>query len=160
MAIHFFNKFAGVALVFSVFVQPALANQPIAHFGFMSGKVLLNSGHGFNAALATDNLRVGDRVLVGKDSLVTVVFDQANCSVSYSSATVISVPTNAPCKSGDTVADAGGLFVLPVNGGAVVGSVVGGLAPETVGLATSATIFLTAAGTTLTQAPPQPVSVP
>ena len=159
MAVHLPNMFVGLAFAFGAFVQPALANQPIAYFGCMSGKVLVNSGQGFKVATANGGLKIGDWVLVGKDSLVTLVYDNANCSVSYNSATVISVPAQTPCKPGDTLAAVGGDFVAPVN--AAVGAPLAfGLAPEAVGLGAASAIFLTATATTLIQTTPPSVSAP
>lgn len=106
--------------LFSSTVFAATAGPPTAQIEFMTGRVLLNSGHGFTRVDANAQVNVGDRLLISKSSGMTLLYRTAHCSVSYAEATLIVVPSRAPCKAGEILAAAGNNFALPTNFGTTV----------------------------------------
>ena len=125
---------------------------PDRQITFFSGKILVNIGHGFFRPNEAGELKAGDRVLIGKDSSVTVFFDDANCSVSYAAPSIIVVPNRAPCKSGDMLAAAGNDFAMPANMVAlpVATAAVDTTLPVTIGLMVEGTAVLAAGYATWT----------
>ena len=126
--------FASVALC--MIAGTAQAADPAMQIEYLSGKVLVNAGKGFRQIGAADILKAGDHLLIGKDSSGTIAFDDAHCSISYASASMIVVPAKAPCKPGDTLAAVGNDFAVPANGAgvAVVGGVVDTTLPVAIGI--------------------------
>jgi hypothetical protein len=114
----------------------AQAAEPSMQIEYLSGKVLVNAGKGFRQIGAADGLKAGDHLLIGKDSTVTIAFNDAHCSISYASASIVVVPAKAPCKPGDTLAALGNDFAVPANavGVAAVGGVVDTTLPVAIGI--------------------------
>ncbi len=81
---------------------------PTATISDFSGKVLVNHGKGFVPVTGSEALLAGDKILVGENAFAVVSY--ADCAVSLSSPTVMSVSAKAPCVGGS--ADA--TFVQPV----------------------------------------------
>ncbi len=151
------NIFAGVVLV-AVSGGVALANQPVAQIEVMSGKVMVNSGQGFTQILPKTLLSIGERILIGKNSSLTLNFPNDKCSVTYTAASVVVVPANAPCKVGDHIAAVDENFATPANGVAgvpVFTTFAGTSVPVSVGLGFSLTVAAFAGATQLF-----PVSAP
>jgi hypothetical protein len=143
-------SFASVALC--LFFGVAWAAEPAMQIEYVSGKVLVNAGKGYRPIEGAALLKAGDRLLIGKDSTVTVTFSDARCSVSYASESIVVVPAKAPCKPGDTLAAAGSDFAVPANatGVAVVGAAVDTTVPVTVGVGVEAAAVFAAGYVTLT----------
>lgn len=140
---------AGVISVYAV-AGAALASQPDMQIETASGKVMVNSGHGFVVGNADVKLSVGDRVLVGKNSSLTISYLTAQCSVTYSEASVFVIPAKAPCKIGERLASIGTGFAAPVNFGAaapVFTTFAGTSVSTTIGIGFGLTVFAAAAGT-------------
>jgi uncharacterized ferredoxin-like protein len=133
----FGSKIAFASTAYCLFATAAQAAEPTMQIEYVSGKVLVNAGTGFRPADAASVLKAGDRLLIGKDSTITVTFNAAQCSISYASASIVVVPEKAPCKPGDTLAAVGNDFAVPANaaGVAVVGAAVDTTIPVTIGIA-------------------------
>ena len=130
----------------------AVAGQPMAQAEFMSGKIMLNSGYGFLKPGLNAQFFAGDKVLIGKNSSLTLAFIAAKCSVTYSEATVVVVPAKPSCKVGERIAAVNTNFVAPANGRAVAPvftTFAGTSVPVTVGLSFSLTVFAIAGATQL-----------
>lgn len=76
----------------------AFADVGAAVLGSAQGKVLINHGKGFEPAAPNTALRVGDRVMVGQESLATISFEE--CQISLERPTVFTVTNKAPCSGG------------------------------------------------------------
>ena len=125
----------------------AVAGQPTAQVEFMSGKIMLNSGHGFLQPDLNAQFFAGDRVLVGKNSSLMLTFSIAKCSVTYVESSVVVVPAKAPCKVGDHMAAVNMNFAAPANWGAatpVFSTFAGTSVPVSIGLGFEASVFLLA----------------
>ena len=85
-------------LALAMFSSAAFAGNVAATISDFSGKVLVNQGKGFVPALGSISLKAGDKVMVGENSFAVVSY--AECAVSISSPTVLSVTKDAPCASG------------------------------------------------------------
>ena len=155
----FDSKIAFASAALCLFAGAAQAAGPAMQIEYVSGKVLVNAGKGFRQIDAAGLLKAGDRMLIGKDSTVTITFNDAHCSISYASASIIVVPAKAPCKPGDTLAALGNDFADPANaaGVAVVGAAVDTTIPVTIGIAVEGAGLL-AAGYVAATAPGVPVS--
>jgi hypothetical protein len=131
------SKITFTSAALCLFAGVAHAAEPVMQIEYVSGKVLVNAGRGFHPIDVAGLLKAGDRLLVGKDSTITVLFNDAHCSVSYARRSMVVVPEKAPCKPGDTLAAAGNDFAVPANAGgvAVVGAAVDTTIPVTIGIA-------------------------
>lgn len=155
----FASKFAFTSLTLCLFAGVAQSAEPSMQIEYVSGKVLVNQGKGFRQIDIAGQVKAGDRLLIGKDSTVTVAFNDAHCSISYGSALIIVVPAKAPCKPGDTLAAVGNDFAVPANaaGVAVVGAAVDTTIPVTIGIAVEG-VGLLAAGYVAVSTTTAPVS--
>ncbi len=90
----------------------AFAASGIATLSSAEGKVLLNAGKGFVPVTGPVALKVGDKVLLGKDGFATVAFK--DCAVSLDKPTVFTVTKNAPCAKDQLAGLEAGVFVTPV----------------------------------------------
>ncbi len=133
----FGSKIAFASAALCVFAGGLQAAEPAMQIEYVSGKVLVNAGKGFRQVAEAGLLKAGDRLLIGKDSTVTINFNDAHCSVSYAAPSIVVVPVMAPCKPGDTLAAVGNEFAVPANaaGVAVVGAAVDTTIPVTIGIA-------------------------
>jgi hypothetical protein len=155
----FDSKIAFASAALCLFAGVAQAAGPAMQIEYVSGKVLVNAGKGFRQIDAAELLKAGDRLLIGKDSTVTITFNDANCSISYASPSVVVVPAKAPCKPGDTLAAVGNDFAVPANaaGAVVVGAAVDTTVPVTIGIAVEGAGLL-AAGYIAVSSPTAPIS--
>jgi hypothetical protein len=87
------KAFYGAALALAMMTSSVLA--ATATITDHSGKVLINKGKGFVPAAGTVSLNDGDKVMVGENSFAVVSY--ADCAVSISSPTVMSITKIAPC---------------------------------------------------------------
>jgi len=101
------SKIAFASAALCVFAGGLQAAEPAMQIEYVSGKVLVNAGKGFRQGAEAGLLKAGDRLLIGKDSTVTINFNDAHCSVSYAAPSIVVVPAMAPCKRGDTLAAVG-----------------------------------------------------
>jgi hypothetical protein len=93
------KKLYGAAFAMAMMTSSVLA--ATATISDHSGKVLINKGKGFIPATATMSLNDGDKVMVGENSFAVVSF--ADCAVSISSPTVMSITKTAPCAAAGDV---------------------------------------------------------
>jgi hypothetical protein len=80
-----------------------------------SGKILVSHGKGFNKAAANLALKTGDSIFIGNNSSVTIAFETAQCSVTYSTPQTLVVPAKAPCTAGQALGKTADLTVEPAN---------------------------------------------
>ncbi len=92
------KKLYGAVLSLVLMTSSVLAGNGAATISDFSGKVLINKGKGFVPAVGVTSLGAGDKVLVGENSFA--VLSYAECAVSISSPTVISITKTAPCIGG------------------------------------------------------------
>ena len=78
------------------------------------GKVLVNRGQGFVAALPQNALAVGDQIMVGGESQAVLVYGKAGCRVTLNANTLLRIAAKPPCKPGEHLAMANQVFVQPV----------------------------------------------
>ena len=102
----FASIFAAVAMLTSTVAVAAETTATVSDF---SGKVLVNRGQGFVALSGKMALSTGDKLMVGENSFA--VLSYAECAVSLSSPTVLTVAQKAPCVDG---ASADAVVVQPV----------------------------------------------
>ena len=108
-------KFVGMLLAASLALgvsAPAFAASGVANITSAEGKVLLNAGKGFEPVSGPVALKVGDKILLGKDGFATVAFK--DCAVSLDKPTVFTVTKNAPCSKDQLAGLEAGVFVTPV----------------------------------------------
>lgn len=101
---------------------------PVANLLDMSGKVMIDRGHGF-ASVSDQSLKAGDRIFVGDKSSAVVAY--AGCSVKLAEPTVFVVGKTAPCAKGASVVKIGSVLVAPAAdvpvGAGAAGAGAGGL---------------------------------
>ena len=108
------TRFTSIVLVASMLgLNAAQAASNFAEINLMQGKVLVNQGEGFVALAEGSALKVGDKVLVGKDSSAIISYN-GGCAVSINEAKVFTVAKAAPCKAGETVASVDSDLIAPV----------------------------------------------
>jgi hypothetical protein len=117
---------------------PALADAPTANLQSVTGKVLLDQGHGYVRANPSTALKAGDRIFIGAKSSAILAFTE--CAVTLDKPMVFTLAAKAPCNAGRVTADIGGTFITPVRGTLVGG--VGASAPA--GVTTAVTIGFSA----------------
>jgi hypothetical protein len=103
----------------------------------LEGKVSVNRGDGFEPAKQGMVLKVGDQVLVGKESAASLVYAEPGCVLEVPEASVVTVSDVGPCIPGQTTALGESVFVTPaatdgttgdltpfyvMGGGAVIGA--------------------------------------
>ena len=107
------TRFTSIVLVASMLgLNAAQAASNFAEINLMQGKVLVNQGEGFVALAEGSALKVGDKVLVGKDSSAIISYN-GGCAVSINEAKVVTVAKAAPCKAGTTAAIVGSNLISP-----------------------------------------------
>jgi hypothetical protein len=89
----------------------ALAAPPLAELSQVQGKVLVNQGKGFYAAIGAKALNAGDQVMVSADSSVIISLAKG-CSVAVSKPSVVRIDENMSCKASPLVFE-GDSFVAP-----------------------------------------------
>jgi hypothetical protein len=89
------KKLCGAVVALAMMTSSTLAASATAVISDHSGKVLINKGKGFVPVLGAMSLNDGDKVLVGENSFAVVSY--AECAVSISSPTVMSITKTAPC---------------------------------------------------------------
>jgi hypothetical protein len=94
----------------------AFAVEPVATLSGISGKVMINQGHGFVHSVQASGLNIGDTVFVGEGATAVVTYLDKNCSVSLNKPNTLTISAKPVCTAGDTVAAIDGAFVTPVNG--------------------------------------------
>ena len=102
------KKITVAMLSLAMLSSTVLAGNVAATISDFSGKVLINKGEGFVPASGLVSLNAGDKVMVGVNSFAVVSF--ADCAVSLSAPTVMSVTREAPCAAGS----AGAAVIQPV----------------------------------------------
>lgn len=102
----------------------------------LEGKVSVNRGDGFEPAKQGMVLKVGDQVLVGKESAASLVYAEPGCVFEVPEASVVTVSDVGPCIPGQTTALGESALVTPaatdggsdltplyvMGGGAVIGA--------------------------------------
>jgi hypothetical protein len=88
-----------------------------AEITFSSGKVLLNQGEGFVAAVPETPLAVGDKLMVGEGAQAEIVYAETGCKLTLNEKSVVTITAQPPCKKGETLAMSGQVFVTPTLGG-------------------------------------------
>ena len=78
----------------------AMAVKALQRFLISAARCSVNQGEGFIPVSGPLALVAGDRVMVGKDSFAVVSY--AECAVSLSQSTVVTVSDAAPCAAGQT----------------------------------------------------------
>ena len=100
-----------------VLASQALATSgPTAAVADFSGKILISHGKGFAQAIGNANLNPGDAVFIGDNSSITIAYQAAKCSVTYSTPQTFNVPATAPCHEGQMLGQVDNLTVEPANG--------------------------------------------
>ena len=163
MIILSLKRLIAILIFVGAIVDPVLANQPEAQIEAVTGKVMVNSGHGFVFGVADADLRAGDRVLISQNSSLTINYLVAKCSVTYSEPLVFVLPAKAPCKAGDQLASVGTGFVAPANfgtGAPVFTTFAGTSVSTTIGLGFGITVFVAAAGSQYFSSPSPSLSAP
>ena len=79
----------------------------------LEGKVSVNRGDGFESAKQGMVLKVGDQVLVGKESAASLVYAEPGCVFEVPEASVVTVSDVGPCIPGQTTALGESVFVTP-----------------------------------------------
>jgi hypothetical protein len=97
-------------------ISSAHAAAGVAQLDQVRGKVLVNHGKGFVAAVASMPLNPGDRIMVAEDSSATIHYAAADCSISLAPASVVTVKKAAPCAPGEVVGAADSVLVTPTLG--------------------------------------------
>jgi hypothetical protein len=107
-----------VLVVATVLAPPAQSAENFAQIQAIHGKVLVNKGKGFEAALADTSLNIGDRVLIGAKSGVTIGYVKAGCTATLEKPSVFKVTKSAPC-GGELISNSisGAPIVPPIGGG-------------------------------------------
>ena len=128
-------------------VSSVMAEPNFAQMQSVQGKVLINQGKGFVAALSGLALKPGDKILVGMQASAVVTY-QNGCEVSVSEPKVFKIAKTAPCEAGAKTASVGQSFASPVasSGG-------GGLPPPVIGVGAFSAVAVTALVVSLTNKP-------
>jgi hypothetical protein len=109
-----------------------------------SGRVLIDSGAGYVAAVDGMALKAGDQIMVGEGGSADIYYAASDCTVSAGETSIVTVSALAPCAKGETLAQVDQVFVLPVEDNGAEGS---GLTTETMivgGLAITSIVGLVA----------------
>ncbi len=134
----------------------------------VSGKVLVNDGHGFHPASTSVAIKTGDEIFVASAAGATIHFNEANCDVALGAGTVTRVMgasmcqqalLNAPAVQG-LRGSADDLVITPTHGAGT-----GMIAPGTVAVPVVVGVVAVASGLALVEAWTQsssssPVSAP
>ena len=128
-------------------VSSSLAEPNFANVQSVQGKVLINQGSGFVAALNGLALKPGDKIMVGKEASAVVAYNNG-CEVSISEPKVLTITKLAPCPAGAKIATVGSSFAAPVAGGSG-----GGLPPPVIGVGAFSIVAATALIVDLTNKP-------
>lgn len=122
-----------------LFVGSAFANADFAVIQSLHGKVLINHGKGFVAALDGAVLSPGDQIMVSNKSDAVVAFGNG-CQVTIAEPKLMTLGKTAPCLAGEKVGSVGSSIVSPT---AVSGGVADGT-PQLVGLGFFGVVVATA----------------
>ena len=133
--------------VSTTFISSAMAEPNFAQIQSVQGKILVNQGRGFVAALGGLALKPGDKIMVGQESSATFKYSNG-CEVSVSEPKILTVAKSAPCIAGDKIASVGSSFATPVAGGGG-----GGLLPPVIGIGAFGAVAATALIVDLTNKP-------
>jgi hypothetical protein len=104
-----------LGLTFVLASSAIAAPSQTAQVSDFSGKILINHGKGFNKASANLAVKSGDSIFIGDNSSVTIAYELAQCSVTYSTPQTLIVPAKAPCRPGQAVGQTADLTVEPAN---------------------------------------------
>ena len=96
--------------------QALAASGPTAENADFSGKILISHGKGFSQAISNISLKAGDSIFIGDNSSITIAYQAAKCSVTYSTPQTFNVPAKAPCHEGQMLGQIDNLTVEPANG--------------------------------------------
>jgi hypothetical protein len=135
-----------------VLALPAQAAENFAVVQALHGKVLLNKGKGFAAAIANTPLNIGDRVLVSDKSTVTINYLKAGCLTTLDKPSVFKVGTSAPCS--------GELLSSTISGAPIVPPIGGGFGAAAIGAGAGAGIPVVGWGVSIVLTPIPPASLP
>jgi hypothetical protein len=113
MSKHKCIAFAASALVAFTSVE---AGANIVQLDRPQGKVLVNQGQGFRPASESLPLKAGDQVMVGANGAATLRYAEAQCSVTLSPSSVMTVSDEAPCTAGEDIAAASSTLIAPALG--------------------------------------------
>jgi hypothetical protein len=91
----------------------AVGQKITAQIVMAKGKVLLNHGTGFVAAVAQTPLTVGDQLMVGNESSAELFYAASGCALTVSAGTLLRITADAPCKKGESIAMAGQTTITP-----------------------------------------------
>jgi hypothetical protein len=131
-------------------VAPAARSaENIAEVQDFHGKILVNKGKGFEAALIGSPLKTGDRILISDKSAVTISFLKAGCAALLEKPSVFKVTKSAPC---------GGELISNSISGAPIAAPLGAGLGAGVGVGTA--IPVVGWGATLVLTPILPASLP
>ena len=103
-AMYFVSFALATVLSLPVFAQDAPAKAATVTVNVDGGVIMVSDGGDFTSATSGEQVAVGSRIMVSKDSAVSVVYSDG-CTQSYTEAGVY--PVDAQCKRAAAVADAG-----------------------------------------------------
>ncbi len=112
-----FSRHLAVLVLPFVMSVASFAAEPMSvHLEGVSGKVLVNQGKGFSAALANAPLKNGAKIMLGEQSTATLVFPEskvhAACQVELTAASVTRVTGYGMCDT--QVGETQGLVDQPI----------------------------------------------
>jgi hypothetical protein len=111
---------AAVSLSLALSTSMAFASSSVANLTQSSGKVLIDTGHGFGPADGLVSFNVGDKVFVGAEGAASVEFI-SGCTVSISESSTLVISAAGPCEKGKMSAVVGRDVMLPAGAAVVTG---------------------------------------